>query len=312
MTSFGSSRIESLVRQLLFVHYLIDMPSMALQGLRLDLLRPWHSASRRGQNSLHLARGTLPVHPVLRLLHFSSRQDNKQVEGATDISHSQFLANAKADSDFNPLQRPDAGSLSAANDPRYGRIDPTNSHLFKLILPLPTSLSNPRKDTTRPTAFLLHPSQPLSHLSRLIAGSLPPSDRNVDITYLALTGKEADLETHLRNAENEQGAEERQEGGPRLAEREKSKGRWQEVSWSQSTDLSDFIKQSSSLNERFKIVIQPEVKENQGQDEGQGVTVEVVIPSFASRTTYLRNRLVKLSKELDTLTKQKKMCVPAR
>lgn len=228
------------------------------------------------------------------------------VDGATEISHAQFLANAKAHSDFNPLQKPTAGSETLSSG--YGRLDPTNSHLFKLILPLPKSLTYPQKGTI-PTAFLLHPSQPLSHLSRLITGSLPSSERDVDITYLALTGKEADLESHLRGAEAEvKDPEGRQEGGPRLTERENSKGRWQEVSWSQSTDLSDFIKQSSSLNERFKIVIKPEEKEgDQITIKGnEGITVEVVIPSFASRTTYLRERLVKLSKELDTLTKQKK------
>lgn len=81
-----------------------------------------------------------------------------------------------------------------------------------------------------------------------------------------------------------------------MGEREKGRGRWQEVSWSQSTDLSDFIKQSC-LNEQFKIVI---------ERDGTERTIKVVIPSFASRTTYLRERLLKLTKELERVTKQKK------
>lgn len=275
---------------------LASLPRQLLRPRPIPRFQTLHASSSRPQQHQH-------------------QQQQQQVQGATDISHSQFLANAKAGSDFNPAQLPTAGSWTTADS--YGRLDPTNSHLFKLILPLPTSLNgtssgSAKKTDTIPTAFLLHPSQPLSHLSRLITGSLPSSERNVDITYLALTGQEADLESHLRSAETEGDGDaegerggERQDGGPRLAEREKSKGRWQEVSWSQSTDLSDFIKQSSSLNERFKIVIKPEEKEGLGP-AGEGVTVEVVIPSFASRTTFLRGRLVKLSKELGALTKKKK------
>ena len=258
------------------------------------------------------------------------------VDGATDISHSHFLSHASPSSDFNPNQRPTAGldpspSLNLhhtpsndANSPHRGHLTPTSSHLFKLILPLPTSSG------LQQTAFLLHPSQPLSHLSRLIVGSLPPLRRRSEISYLALTGREGDVDSHLRRAEEEEADEGRQEGGPYLGERS-GDGRWQEVSWSQSTDLSDFIKQSC-LNEKFKIVIAPE-----GEGEGEGETVkepresevasrskdsrdkasgnetmtlEVVIPSFASRTTYLRARLLKLTKELDQLTKNKKMYAP--
>lgn len=136
----------------------------------------------------------------------------------------------------------------------------------------------------------------------------------MEITYLALTGPEESIDSHLRNAEDEEGVAERSEGGPFLGERSSRDGKWQEVSWSSSTDLSDFIKQSC-LNERFKINIKPESPaEGKGGEEGraatevekEGLTMEVVIPSFASRTTYLRARLLKLTKELDQTTKQKK------
>lgn len=242
------------------------------------------------------------------------------VEGAEDISHSTFISSASPSDDFNPLQKPTVGADT--HDSRTtGRLSPTNSHLFKLILPLPLSLQSKSTDT-RPTAFLLHPSQPLSHLSRLIAGSLPPLERNADIEYLALTGQESDLDSHLRAADAAENGdnttdspEGRDEGGPYLGERQKGKGRWQEVSWSQSTDLSDFIKQSC-LNERFKIVIKPEVRESDagtgssGKRDGEGTVIQVVIPSFASRTSYLRNRLLRLTKELERVTKQKKSYVP--
>lgn len=181
----------------------------------------------------------------------------------------------------------------------------------------------------QPTAFLLHPSQPLSHLSRLIAGSLPVKFRDCEVEYLALTGQEDDLDTHLRYAEkgakrDGQGANgvetesERQDGGPHLGERERERGRFQEVSWSQATDLADFVKQSC-LNEKFKIVITPRIiqeeadarahREEEGAgrvEEKPGMALDVLIPSFASRTTYLRKRLLELTKTLDTMTKQKK------
>lgn len=229
------------------------------------------------------------------------------VDGAVEISHSHFISSASPQSDFNPTQSPTAGQDFSHK--WQGKLSPTTSHLFKLVLPLPKSEN---QDNPQPTAFLLHPSQPLSHLSRLIAGSLPPGKRDVEFQYLALTGQESDLDQHLRNAEEEEERLEgeqggRQEGGPYLKERESGQGRWQEVSWSQSTDLSDFIKQSC-LNERFKILIQPR---DNASGKDKEVLLEVVIPSFESRTRYLRKRLLSLTKDLDDMTKKKKSCVSA-
>lgn len=221
------------------------------------------------------------------------------VENATDISHSHFLSSASPSSDFNPTQTPSAGTDTSALSQWQGKLSPTSSHLFKLLLPLPKKAHFKGGDRPpQPTAFLLHPSQPLSHLARLIVGSLPPQYRDCEISFLALTGQEKDVDSHLRNAEEEEGDAGRQEGGPFLRERT-GDGRWQEVSWSQSTDLSDFIKQAC-LNEKFKITIEP------SSEGGEGVTLEVSIPSFASRTTYLRHRLLKLTRELDEMTKKKK------
>jgi hypothetical protein len=140
-----------------------------------------------------------------------------------------------------------------------------------------------------------------------------------------LTGSKSDLDSHLRNAEAETeeaqadkpasiveeeaqmedvSPQTRQEGGPRLNERSSEEGRWQEVSWSQSTDLSDFIKQSC-LDEKFKIVIQPQGRS--GTKALDPMTLSVHIPSFESRTRYLRKRLLTLSKELNEMTKKKKL-----
>lgn len=264
-----------------------------------------------------------PSTPLRPFSSSSSRLEEAKVpvQGAEDISHAHFLASASPTSDFNPTQSPSAGVDRA--HPWEGRLSPTTSHLFKLVLPLPTK--EWLDQSPQPTAFLLHPSQPLSHLSRLIAGSLPPEHRDVDITYLALTGSKSDLDSHLRNAEAETeeaqadkpasiveeeaqmedvSPQTRQEGGPRLNERSSEEGRWQEVSWSQSTDLSDFIKQSC-LDEKFKIVIQPQGRS--GTKALDPMTLSVHIPSFESRTRYLRKRLLTLSKELNEMTKKKKL-----
>ena len=268
------------------------------------------------QRNLHVYLPKLTLHTLIqspipcRYFHLSPRRSLPStdayvnVDNASDISHSDFISSATPTSDFNPTQHPKAGLDTSS--PWQGKLSPTSSHLFKLILPLPTRSDIANSAKPQPTAFLLHPSQPLSHLSRLITGSLPLSHRDAEISYLALTGHESDLDTHLRNAQEEEqdkdGSEQhssRQDGGPFLNERRSTEGRWQEVSWSQSTDLSDFIKQSC-LNERFKIVISPE------QSVGEKMTLEVVIPSFGSRTTYLRERLLKLTKELDGMTKKKK------
>ena len=282
------------------------------------------SITGRGLHTLPL-RSTRLINANYRSIHSSTpfrRPANEKslpVEGSTDISHSSFISSASPSSDFNPLQTPSAGQTTSS--PWQGYISPTNSHLLKLILPLPSSKSdfkwttNPStsNSTPQPTAFLLHPSQPLSHLSRLIAGSLPVKFRDCELEYLALTGQEDDLDSHLRNAEEEQQgiSKERQEGGPHLGERRATKGRFQEVSWSQATDLADFVKQSC-LNEKFKIVITPRsiggevVKGEEEGGEKMGMELEVVIPSFASRTTYLRKRLLELTKGLDEMTRKKK------
>ncbi|ODN79718.1 hypothetical protein L202_03640 [Cryptococcus amylolentus CBS 6039] len=268
----------------------------------------------------------------LRPLHTTSRAPNKgpvPVSNATDLSHAHFISNASSASDFNPTQTPHAGQdlAESLTHEWKGHVSPTTSHLFKLIIPLPEYKRGVKEGEpdVRPTAFLLHPSQPLSHLSRLISGSLTPPYSHSDIAYLALTGEKDDVDSHLRKAEesdaepptqNDQAVydpsspQARDDGGPFLRERKSDAGRWQEVSWSQSTDLSDFIKQAC-LNEKFKIVITPtRYWDGSELEEGQrglpDVVLQVTIPSFASRTIYIRKRLLSLTKELDKLTKQKK------
>ncbi|RSH80728.1 hypothetical protein EHS25_007064 [Saitozyma podzolica] len=242
---------------------------------------------------------------------------------------------------------------------------PSRSRPVPLLVPAPpaptssssSSLYRPRLLRPSPRATHGLPASPFATTLASRAahcGELTPNDRDAEIQFLALTGQEGDVDSHLRNAEGEEqasararsegqsddgdpGVDEaemarpsRQEGGPFLEERSRNAGRFQEVSWSPSTDLSDVIKQSC-LDERFKIVIKPELapgdeteavsssppNPNRGpraSGEGKeghgpgpaGLILEAAIPSFASRTTFLRRRLLDLTKKLDTMTKQKK------
>jgi hypothetical protein len=255
----------------------------------------------------HLSRKQVQVLPLRRYVQVKAND-------AVDVAHSRFLSEAKPGSDFEleaEVTEKDHNALEQeAKDfsPWTGRLSPTTSHLFKLLLPLPASLVNTAETDARPTttAFLLHPSQPLSHLSRLITGSLPLTERNADIEYMALTGKD-DHVPGGKPGELEPD-EEHSEGGPIQSDREKGQGEKQMVRWSQSTDLGDFIKQST-LDENFRIVISPEPKEGV---KPRQLEITILIPSFASRTVYLRKRLLKITKELDKLNAQKKQYVRLR
>ncbi|KAK0460616.1 uncharacterized protein EV420DRAFT_1267886 [Desarmillaria tabescens] len=99
------------------------------------------------------------------------------------VAHAQFLAGAPANTKWengdvaDELEGVSPGSgkrvlhqswgLSCLQS--LGKLLPTSSHLFKLIIPIPNS-------NKPPTVILLHPAQPLSHVSRLILSSLTESD----------------------------------------------------------------------------------------------------------------------------------------
>jgi calcium uniporter protein, mitochondrial len=94
-----------------------------------------------------------------------------------------------------------------------GKLSPTSSHLLKLILPIDLlRLKDPvRAKANPPTVFLLHPSQPLSHIGRLVGASLRP--RSVNVTFQSVSPKGKAFE------------------------------------WSDSTDLGDFIRDAARARE---------------------------------------------------------------
>jgi hypothetical protein len=309
---------------------------------------------------------------------------------STDVQHAEFVAQAKSQSPFEVNDHERNGSsqgklsdgegvsasegeekksewgmrggagTSATFGPHAGgtytgKLSSTSSHLFKLIVPLPTSLhaalgTRSSQSSTSPppkvidTAFLLHPSQPLSHVSRLILGSIPAAERDADVEFRAVSGRD-----HAAYPSNTNGTEEADtttddEGGPLLYERDPGGEDLQEVRWSTSTDLGDFIKQAT-LAQHFRIVLKPSWEAGMGQSppklkdrvptvkaigsdtsetpedqpaslsngsknesvaEIPELSLKIMIPSFESRTRFLRKRLLHLTRQIAELTQKKK------
>lgn len=103
-----------------------------------------------------------------------------------------------------------------------GKLSPTSSHLFKLILPLDRLQLGTKSTKTPPTVFLLHPSQPLSHIRRLILSEMAPPRPTIS----------------FRSAS--------------------PKGRY--MQWSESTDVGDFIRNAARATE-FQIHVKEGDKE---------------------------------------------------
>lgn len=160
-----------------------------------------------------------------------------------------------------------------------GKLSPTSSHLFKLILPLgsltsrtpstrpaPSSSSQSKSQIPPPTVFLLHPSQPLTHVARLILSSFAPAQPRVTFRSVSPSG--------------------------------------QTLEWSESTDVGDFIRDAARATE-FMIHIMPE--QGQGIPEEETV-ITVEVPTFADRTRFLRWRLQVVEGELKEMESLKTMC----
>lgn len=101
-------------------------------------------------------------------------------------------------------------SYSKVADEFVGKLSPTSSHLFKLIIPMDKLLLRDESHPGLPTVFLLHPSQPLSHISRLIASSLAPEIPSISFRSASPHGKR--------------------------------------LEWSDSTDVGDFIRDAARAN----------------------------------------------------------------
>ncbi|THH17232.1 hypothetical protein EW146_g3537 [Bondarzewia mesenterica] len=212
------------------------------------------------------------------------------------VAHARFLAEANPSSKWTQESHSNvfesAGTDGSAEEvdrltEGKGKLSPTSSHLFKLILPLGAITATLRNGAARPasvteipppTVFLLHPSQPLSHVNRLIVSSFFPAKPEVSFRTVAPYGQ------HLQ--------------------------------WSDSTDLGDFIRAAARTTE-FSIHISPSASAATTEDEGKDrvntppldeTVITIEIPTFAARTRFLRRRLAAIKGDLKKMEGLKVDC----
>ncbi|KAF9495173.1 hypothetical protein BDN71DRAFT_1447795 [Pleurotus eryngii] len=222
-----------------------------------------------------------------------------------NVNHSQFLAEASPGAKWKSKPPKGAGSPnSGVFDPLNGngfekvaegkgKLSPTSSHLFKLTLPLNRVQNAMKKSGSSkaacrlapPTVLLLHPSQPLSHVSRLILASLAPSVPSISFQNRSTSG--------------------------------------QTIQWSHSTDIGDFIKDAARQAE-FSIHFTHEDNRTtttaqrknddtcdvgeEGEWEQAETVIEVEVPTFADRTRFMRRRLEFVKERLTEMEVLKKEC----
>jgi calcium uniporter protein, mitochondrial len=219
-----------------------------------------------------------------------------------------------------------------------GKLLTTPSRLLKLILPLTTWDKNSDRKDIEPLALLVHPNQPLSYLERLIQSELPMiktesgqdkvpqvffraedsvrdesvidegideegeegTDEHMIDGELVKTGKISPEQAQSLDAQNKlrggpgEGGVETYSGLGHEAPHEQGDVKF--VRWSSSTEIGDFIRDAARGKE-FAVEIEG------AQDE-----IRVGVPSFNDRTHYLRIRLRRKAKELESLTGIKREC----
>lgn len=202
----------------------------------------------------------------------------------TNVCHSQFLAEASGKAKWRDPNGGKGGTEATGEDldtitDGKGKLSPTSSHLFKLILPLghvrgqqpkpssssPTSIKPPPPPP--PTVFLLHPSQPLSHVSRLILASLAPATPTISFRSTSPRGRT--------------------------------------FQWDESTDVGDFIRDAARAT-KFTICIGAE--DARGDERAIWARIPIEVPSFADRTRFLRRRLQLVAEELAQMETLKRQC----
>jgi hypothetical protein len=125
-----------------------------------------------------------------------------------------------------------------------------------------------RKHTSPPTVILLHPSQPLSHVSRLILASVAPATPTISFRSAPASG--------------------------------------QPFQWSDSTDVGDFVR-DAARHAKFSICIAYDDSDtnNAGRSE---VILDVEVPTVADRTRFLRRRLDAINTQLAEMEALKRDC----
>ncbi|KAJ7149022.1 hypothetical protein C8R43DRAFT_1007824 [Mycena crocata] len=203
----------------------------------------------------------------------------------TEVSHSEFLADSSSSSSWkeNRKHSLDGGTGASVDEldnlsEGRGKLSPTASHLFKLILPLGMLKFDQDKNVvskgkaqkrTPPTVILLHPSQPLSHVSRLILASLAPATPNISFRSTSSSG--------------------------------------QPFQWSDSTDVGDFIRDAARAA-KFSVCIGYDPVPSTNTGDASEVTLDVEVPTVADRTRFMRRRLEYVEGQLRGMEDLKRKC----
>ncbi|KAJ7439491.1 hypothetical protein FB451DRAFT_1151568 [Mycena latifolia] len=252
----------------------------------------WTRTSGPSSNSAYSPLRLISLHglPRPRNIRYSTRSE---AANNTDVSHSEFLADAGSSSSWkesrgNALDGGTGATVDELDNLADGRgkssnfiprkLSPTASHLFKLILPLGMLKFDQDKHVvskskapkrTPPTVILLHPSQPLSHVSRLILASLAPATPNISFRSISSSG--------------------------------------QQFQWSDSTDVGDFIR-DAARSAKFSICIGYDPTPSTQSGAASEVMLDVEVPTVADRTRFLRRRLEYVETQLNGMEELKRAC----
>jgi calcium uniporter protein, mitochondrial len=210
------------------------------------------------------------------------------------VEHAQFLATA---SPREKWQDPSSSTSLNSEEKELegvkegtGKLLPTSSHLFKLILPLNlklTATTGGGKEEKKgaevdervmvPTVLLLHPAQPLMHVAQLIRASLHPSSSSINISFRSNPSR---------------------------------KGNLPQFEWSDSTNVGDFIRDAARATEFTIYIADEDASPGHDSSKHEIMTkrISVRVPSFADRTRFLRRRLETVESQLASMEKLKDEC----
>ncbi|CAI7564533.1 unnamed protein product [Penicillium manginii] len=183
-----------------------------------------------------------------------------------------------------------------------------------------------------PIAILVHPQQPLSYLERLIQSEVPPIEGKLEklrppaISFIALQHEDNAIKPRKRiddldTDENRRVAVEKEHSNDTPVQRRRSREEDAEiysyprktdssldplcgeperfVRWSQATEVGDFIRDAARAGE-FIVTIE-------GAPAGLG-QIRVTVPSFNERTYFLRLRMRKLARRIQSIAEIKTKC----
>ncbi|KAJ3550902.1 hypothetical protein NMY22_g130 [Coprinellus aureogranulatus] len=224
------------------------------------------------------------------------KPEKRSQQGSLNVGHSHFISNASPGEKWKPgftsfskEEEPSVDELEGVSEGR-GKLLPTSTHLFKLILPLgnlsdPANTHqtpkdpaerNPAKSNVPPTVMLLHPSQPLSHVGSLIRASLSPANPIPRISGTSsATRSSAQFFIHL--------------------------------TYHPSKELSDTVLKQTE-QKTVQLNEQGATKDPQRAQDPLETVIEVQVPTFADRTRYLRRKLQHIERQIASMEDLKLHC----